>query len=101
MIGIHPFREQPNKLLQLAGGAAFLSAMLCSDEPSDCGKRGPKPKATTAAPPAPPKPKGKGPIKRTPTSAFDPAAKDEDVYQIERACGCGLRESQWLEICGC
>ena len=48
------------------------------------GKRGPKPANAAQTPPAPPKPKGKGPIKRTPTSAFDPAAKDDDVYQCER-----------------
>ena len=45
------------------------------------GRRGPKPKS--APPPAPLKPKGKGPIKRTSTSTFDAAAKDDDVYQCE------------------
>ena len=37
-----------------------------------------------AAVPPPPRPKGKGPIKRTPTGAFDPAAKDDDIYQCEK-----------------
>ena len=48
------------------------------------GKRGPKPKPkVAAAAPPPPPAKGKGPMKRTPTSAFDPAAKDDDVYQCK------------------
>ena len=51
------------------------------------GKRGPQPKAKAVAPPAPLKAKGKGQQKRTPTSAFDPAAKDDDVYQCERIVG--------------
>ena len=49
------------------------------------GKRGPQPKKPP--PPAPLKAKGKGPQKRTPTSSFDPAAKDDDVYQCERIVG--------------
>ena len=40
-------------------------------------KRGPKPKPV-AAPPL--KAKGKGPIKRTPTSTFDAAANDEGYF---------------------
>ena len=48
------------------------------------GKRGPKPKPV-AAPPL--KAKGKGPVKRTPTSAFDAAANDDNVYQCEKIVG--------------
>ena len=87
-IGIARTREQPNNLLQLAGGAALLSVVLSSDKPASCGKRGPTPAAKkAAAQPAAPKAKGKGPIKRTPTSAFDPAAKDDDIYQCEKIVG--------------
>ena len=48
------------------------------------GKRGPKPKPV-AAPPL--KAKGKGPVKRTPTSAFDAAANDDNVHQCEKIVG--------------
>ena len=54
IIGVERVREQPSKLLQLTGGAAFLSVVLCADEPSDCGKRGPPAAKQVAAPPAPP-----------------------------------------------
>ena len=75
-------REQSN-LLKLAGAGVLLSAAL-SDEPAECGKRGPQKAAKNAPAPPAPKPKGKGPIKRTPTSAFDPAAKDDDIHQCEK-----------------
>ena len=91
VIGVSRTREQSN-LLQLAGGAALLSVALSSDEPaSSMGQRGPKPgakaKNATAQAAQPTVAKGKGPIKRTPTSAFDPAAKDDDVYQCEKIVG--------------
>ena len=44
------------------------------------GKRGPKPKPV-AAPPL--KAKGKGPVKRTPTSAFDAAANDTGCHCLK------------------
>lgn len=47
------------------------------------GKRGPQSKKV--APPPPPKPEGAG-KKRTPTSAFDPAA-GKDVYEPEKIIG--------------
>jgi hypothetical protein len=85
VISVSRAHEQSNNLLRLAGSAALLSVLMSSNEPASCGKRGPQPAAKQkAAAPAPPKPKGKGPVKRTPTSAFDPAAKDDDIYQCER-----------------
>ena len=84
VLGVSRAREQ-HSLLHLAGAGALLSALLASDEAECMGKRGPQAKAK--APPPPPKAKGKGPIKRTPTSAFDPAAKDDDVYQCEKIVG--------------
>ena len=51
---------------------------------TDMGKRGPKKKEPAAAPPAP-APQGTG-RKRTPTSAFDPAA-GKDIYEPERIVG--------------
>jgi hypothetical protein len=50
------------------------------------GNRGPKPKKKAAAAPPPPKPQGTGGKKRTPTSAFDPAAGN-DVYEPETIVG--------------
>ena len=47
-------------------------------------KRGPA--AKKAAPPPPPKPQGTGGKKRTPTSAFDPAA-GKDVYEPDKIVG--------------
>ena len=44
------------------------------------GKRGPKPKPV-AAPPL--KAKGKGPVKRTPTSSFDAAANDTGCHCLK------------------
>ena len=50
------------------------------------GKRGPAPKPK--APPPPPRAQGTGANKRTPTSAFDPAAgKEKDVYEPEKIVG--------------
>ena len=84
-LSVSRVRDQPN-LLRLAGAGVLFGALLSSDEPSQCmGKRGPQPKASKA--PAAQKPKGKGPVKRTPTSAFDPAAKDDNVYQCEKIAG--------------
>ena len=80
--------EQSRWLPAVAAGAALSSVLTAFDqssEPSSCGKRGPQPAAKKAAAvPPPPRPKGKGPIKRTPTGAFDPAAKDDDIYQCEK-----------------
>ena len=85
-LSVSRVREQPN-LLRLAGAGVLFGALLSSDEPpSQCmGKRGPQPKSK--APPPAQKAKGKGPIKRTPTSAFDPAANDDDIYQCEKIVG--------------
>jgi hypothetical protein len=47
------------------------------------GKRGPQPQKAKAPPPPPPKAQGKGGVKRTPTSAFDPAA-GKDIYEPEK-----------------
>ena len=65
--------------------ARFVRGSRIYASPIAMGKRGPQPKKPP--PPAPLKAKGKGPQKRTPTSAFDAAAKDDDVYQCERIVG--------------
>ena len=49
---------------------------------SSMGRRGPQPKSGRSQPPPPPKPQGEK-TKRTPTSAFDPAAGG-DIYEPEK-----------------
>ena len=51
------------------------------------GRRGPPKKAVTAGPLTKPLPaQGKGPNKRTPSSAFDPAAGEDNIYEPEKIC---------------
>ena len=62
------------------------------------GKRGPQPaKKVVAKPTATPRAQGTGPTKRTPTSAFDPAA-GKDIYEPEKIIAKRTvkgGESQW------
>ena len=52
------------------------------------GRRGPPKKAETAGPLTKPLPaQGKGPNKRTPSSAFDPAAGEDNIYEPEKIVG--------------
>ena len=60
------------------------------------GRRGPPKKAVTAGPLTKPLPaQGKGPNKRTPSSAFDPAAGKE-TYEAEDVVAMG---EFWQSVC--
>ena len=54
-------------------------------------------KKQVTAPTAPPKPEGKG-KKRTPQSAFDPAA-GKDVYESEKIAGEEAAQVEAQEVC--
>ena len=82
-ISVSRAREQSD-LLKLASAGVLLGTILASEEPASCSRRGPQPESKKKVQPAPQAPKGKGPVKRTPTSAFDPAAKDDNIYQCEK-----------------
>eukprot|EP00967_Tisochrysis_lutea_P055404 scaffold69619_cov30-Tisochrysis_lutea.AAC.1 len=84
---VHSFSVQRRRSAAFRGWR--LSPVSSGDaRRGDMGERGPKLRDVVEAEvtAARPKPKGKGALKRTPTSLFDSAAKHQ-IYQCEKIVG--------------